>query len=116
MFRYEQSLGLASLSKLNLLFSFQGMDTNRLTGILRTIRASNCRKGVGEFHIVLFGCQELLAMGQKSATKELCAVESGYILQLKVVNFELIRIHLRSKPADKQSRPLSLRYFCTVDG
>jgi len=54
------------------------MDTDRLSDILRTIRASNCRKSVGEFHIVLFGCQELLAMRQKAAINELYAVESGY--------------------------------------
>ena len=54
------------------------MDADRLSGILRIIRASNCRKSVGGFHVISFGTQESLAMGQSSARQELYTVESAY--------------------------------------
>ena len=54
------------------------MDADRLSGMLRSIRASNCRKSVGGFHVVLFGNHESLEKGYCTAMQQLYTVESAY--------------------------------------
>ena len=54
------------------------MDAERLSGVLRSVRASNYRKSVGAFHIVFFGNQDLLVMANNSATQEQYTVEKAY--------------------------------------